>query len=119
MFTVYQTESTDGGKTWTKPHPILSRLAGAPPHLLKTSDGMLISSYAYREAPSAIKVMFSKDGGETWDADYTVHVNGKGWDMGYPATVELKDGSFLTVFYAHPEEDAPAVVMQQKWRIEK
>lgn len=119
MFTVYQTESEDGGKTWTKPHQILSRLGGSPPHILKTSSGMLISSYADREDPSSVKVMFSHDGGESWDMDHLICVNGKGWDMGYPSTVELTDGSFLTVYYAHPEEDAPAVIMQQKWRLEK
>ncbi len=119
MFTVFQTESDDGGKTWTKPAAILDRMAGAPPHILKTKSGMLISSYAYREEPSSVKVAFSRDGGETWDADHLICVNGKGWDMGYPSTVELKDGSFLTVFYAHPEEDAPAVIMQQKWKLEK
>ncbi len=119
MFTVYQTVSEDGGKIWTKPAAILDRMAGAPPHILKTKSGMLISSYAYREEPSSIKVMFSRDGGETWDADHLICINGNGWDMGYPSTVELNDGSFLTVYYAHPEEDAPAVIMQQKWRIEE
>ena len=119
MFTVFQTESYDGGKTWTKPYQILSRLGGSPPHILKTTSGMLVMSYAYREEPSSIKIAFSHDGGESWDTEHLVCVNGKGWDMGYPSTVELKDGSFLTVFYAHPEEDAPAVIMQQKWKIEE
>lgn len=119
MFTVFQTESTDGGKTWTKPHQILDRLGGAPPHILKTKSGMLICSYAYREDPSSIKVALSRDGGETWDAEHLICVNGKGWDMGYPSTVELNDGSFVTVFYAHADEEAPAVIWQQKWRIEE
>ena len=119
MYTTFQTESDDGGKTWTTPHPILDRMGGAPAHLLKTRSGMLISSYSYREDPSSIRVAFSHDGGETWDKDHTVYVSGKGWDMGYPATVELNDGGFATVFYAHTEEDAPAVIMQQKWRIEE
>ena len=42
-------------------------------------------------------------------------------DLGYPSTVELDDGSLLTVFYAHEgERDAtPAVIMQQKWKMEQ
>lgn len=119
LFTMYQSESKDGGKTWTKPFPILDRMGGSPPHILKTKSGMLICSYAYRKEPSSVKVMISLDGGKSWDADHVIYVNGKGWDMGYPATVELNDGSFLTVFYAHPEEDAPAVIMQQKWKLEE
>ena len=53
--------------------------------------------------------MFSADEGKTWSVDH---------DLGYPATVELSDGSLLTIFYAHPAEGQPAVIMQQKWRIE-
>ena len=119
MYTVFQSESTDGGKTWTTPHMILGRMGGAPAHLMQTRSGILICSYSYREEPSSIKVAFSRDGGETWDIDHLVCVNGKGWDMGYPSTVELNDGSFITVYYAHPKEDEPAVILQQKWRIEE
>ena len=40
--------------------------------------------------------------------------------MGYPATVELRDGSLLTVFYAKQNsDDEPAVIMGQKWRFEE
>ena len=114
-FTIYQAESYDGGKTWTKPHPILPRLGGAPPHLLKHSSGLLICTYGYRESPYGIKVMFSKDGGKTWDGDYDLYVSGISADLGYPSTIELSDDSLLTVFYAHETKDGPAVIMQQKW----
>jgi hypothetical protein len=46
-------------------------------------------------------------------------VNGYSGDLGYPTTVELNDGSMITVFYAHPSENEPAVIMQQKWSFEK
>lgn len=114
-FTIYQAESYDSGKTWTKPHPILPRLGGAPPHLLKHSSGLLICTYGYRESPYGIKVMFSKDGGKTWDGDYDLYVSGISADLGYPSTIELPDDSLLTVFYAHETKDGPAVIMQQKW----
>ena len=63
--------------------------------------------------------MFSLDGGETWDIDHDLYVNGVSADMGYPSTVELSDKSLATIFYATPESGAPAVIMQQKWRFEK
>ena len=116
-FTLYQTESHDQGKTWTKPHQILSDFGGAPAHILRLADGTLISSYGYREAPYAIRVMFSKDNGKTWDTDHEIYVNGVHADLGYPSTVQLKNGDFLTVFYAHEKPDAPAVILAQKWRI--
>ena len=119
IFTIFQSVSEDKGKTWSKPRQILERKGGAPAHLLRQSSGMLISTYGYREAPYGIKAMFSADGGETWDVGHDLYVNGISLDLGYPSTVELADGSLLTVFYAIPEKGAPAVVMQQKWRFEK
>lgn len=130
IFTLYQTESHDGGKTWTKPHQILDDLGGAPAHLLKLSSGAIVSTYGYRRDPVAVKAMISYDNGKTWDTDDNIIYTNpdftdnfdtrmKRWDMGYPATVELNDGSLLTVFYIHPTEDAPPVIMKQKWSFEK
>ena len=79
---------------------------------------MLISAYSYRQKPTGIHVMFSKDEGESWDIANELYVNDVNWDLGYPATVELSDGSLLTVFYAHPAEGEPAVIMQQRWKFE-
>ena len=50
---------------------------------------------------------------------YDVYVNNVSWDIGYPSTVELEDGSLLTMFYAHKSESEPAIIMQQKWGFEK
>ena len=123
VFTLYQSKSTDGGRTWSKPYPILAREGGAPAHLLQHSSGLLICTYGYRGEPMrtppfGIKVMFSQDNGETWSKSEDIYVNEVSLDLGYPSTVELKDGSLLTVFYAHLATDAPAVILQQKWRLE-
>lgn len=118
FFTVFQSKSKDGGRTWSAPHQILEDRGGAPAHLLLHSSGVLISTYGYREKPYGIKAMFSKDNGETWHTGYDIYVNGINGDLGYPCSIELKDGSILTVFYAHEKNEGPAVIMQQKWRIE-
>ena len=119
MFTIYQSKSTDNGQTWSVPSPLLDPLGGSPPHIFQHSSGMLICTYGYRQTPFGVKAMFSKDNGETWDAGYDIYVNGVSSDLGYPSTVELSDGSMLTVFYAHPAEGAPAVIMQQRWTFEE
>ena len=107
------------GKTWTKPHAVIDNCAGAPPHLFKAKDGTLICTYGHRKSvPYGIKAMFSFDGGKTWDTDHFLYENNISSDLGYPSTVELSDGSFITVFYAIDEKDGPAVIMQQKWRFE-
>lgn len=117
-FSTYQSESCDGGRTWTKPHALLSERGGAPAHLLMHSSGVLISAYGYRENPYGIRVMLSTDNAETWQTDLVLYDEGVDNDLGYPATVELPDGSLLTVFYAHENDDSPAVIMAVKWKIE-
>lgn len=116
-FTLYQTESVDGGKTWTKPVQILDDLDGAPAHLYMTSTGLLISAYGRRNIPYGVRVMFSKDYGKTWDTNHVLFENPIRRDGGYPSTVELNDGSLLTVFYTYPENENVAVICQQKWRV--
>ena len=123
LFTIYQARSFDGGRSWTKPKRILPMSGGAPAHLLIHSSGVLICTYGFRgdpmgSAPFGIRVMFSRDGGESWSASEELYTNDFSLDLGYPSTVELKDGSLITVFYAHLAPDEPAVILQQKWRIE-
>ena len=122
VFTLYQSKSTDGGRTWSTPRQILAREGGAPAHILQHSSGLLVCTYGYRgeplrTPPFGIKVMFSQDNGETWSKSEDIYVNEISLDLGYPSTVELKDGSLLTVFYAHLAPDEPAVILQQKWRL--
>ena len=119
LFTLFQSVSRDGGRSWSEPRQILSDLGGAPSHLLKTSSGMLICSYSYRCEPYSVRVMFSKDNGDTWEDGQDLYVNGVNKDLGYPSTVELSDGSFITVFYAHRAPGESAVILQQKWKTEE
>ncbi len=118
-FTVYQSESSDGGRTFTRPHQLLPDQGGSPAHLLILRDGTLLSTYGYREPPYGIKAMISRDGGRTWDTGHDLYVNGAHHDLGYPASVELESGDILTVFYARQEQTGPASIMQTVWRIEE
>lgn len=115
-FTVFQTRSADGGKSWSEPRQLLSDKGGSPAHLLCHSSGTLISVYGYREKPYRIRVMLSTDGGETWDTDYSIY-NGNSPDLGYPCSTELENGDILTVFYDHEKESGETVIFQQRWRI--
>jgi BNR/Asp-box repeat. len=116
VFTTYQCESFDNGKTFTKPHEIGLK-TGAPSHLLRHSSGILIASYGYREKPYGQRVMFSKDDGETWDMDYILRDDGPSSDLGYPCTVELADGSLLTVYYQQKTGEQNCVIMQSTWNL--
>lgn len=117
-FSTYQTESFDGGRTFTFPHALLPMRGGAPAHLLYHSSGVLLSVYGYREEPYGIRLMVSRDLGESWETGITLTDSYPSGDLGYPATAELSDGSLLTVYYAHETPASPAVIMQVKWQIE-
>ena len=111
-----QTESTDGGRTWSVPHSI--GVWGFPSYLLKLRDGRLLMTYGYRKAPIGNQARLSEDHGATWSEPLTISADAPLWDVGYPSTVELADGTFLTVWYEHPKESDKAVLRQAKWRFQ-
>lgn len=91
-----QSESSDGGKTWSVPRPI--GVWGLPSHLLRLRDGRLLMSYGYRRMPRGNHVRISEDHGRTWSEALIISNDGKG-DIGYPSTVELPSGELLTLWY--------------------
>lgn len=91
-----QTESSDGGKTWSVPRAI--GVWGLPSHLLRLRDGRLVMSYSYRRAPHGNQARLSSDHGRTWSAPMVLSDDGTG-DLGYPSTVELTNGELLSLWY--------------------
>jgi sialidase-1 len=118
-----QSESPDGGKTWLVPHPLKLQgggegVWGLPSHLLRLRDGRLLMSYGYRRKPFGNQARLSEDGGKTWSSPLTISEDGLGGDLGYPSTVELADGLFLTVWYESMREPrGRAVLRQAHWRL--
>ena len=115
LFTVYTCFSDDGGKTFTVPEKILPDTAGSPPHLYMHSSGALVLSYACRSGNCGIRARISRDGGETFGDEIKLTENAPSPDLGYPAIVERRDGSLLTVWYEKGEN--VAVIKQMIWRI--
>lgn len=111
-----QTESKDGGKTWTVPHPI--GVWGLPSHLLRLRDGRLLMTYGHRRQPFGNQARFSADHGRTWSEPVAVGADASTADLGYPSTVELGDGTLLTVWYEALKDQPRAVLRQSKWRLE-
>jgi photosystem II stability/assembly factor-like uncharacterized protein len=110
-----QTESTDGGKTWSVPHEI--GVWGMPSHLLRLKDGRLLMTYGHRRVPFGNQARISADHGKTWGEAITISADGIGGDLGYPSTVELPDGSLLTVWYETMKDPKMAVLRQSHWRL--
>lgn len=110
-----QTESTDGGRTWSVPRPL--SFHGHPPNLLRHSSGLLLLTYGYRQAPYGQRVAFSRDEGATWDHDWIIRDDGPDGDLGYPSTVELADGSLFTVCYQKEAGNEKCSLLWSRWAL--
>jgi hypothetical protein len=74
-------------------------------------------SYGYRRSPFGNQVRVSSDHGRTWSEPLTISDDGAGGDLGYPSTVQLDDGSLVTVWYERLSSSPFAVLRQAKWRL--
>lgn len=111
-----QVISTDGGKTWSEKVKVAD---GFPPHLARLRDGTLLMTYTWRKEPFGIRGKCSKDHGRTWSQELTLTNDAADWDLGYPSSVELTDGSLLTVWYETPKGTHKAVLRQTRWTLNR
>jgi hypothetical protein len=101
---LWETYSDDGGRNWVDPFP--TPLWGFPPHLTLLRDGRVVVVYGRRRPPFGQRAAVSVDG-ISWTADSEVVLrdDAPNEDLGYPASLELRDGSVLTVYYqSHPSD---------------
>ncbi len=110
-----QSESPDGGRTWTVPRSI--GVWGLPSHLLRLRDGRMLMTYGYRRAPFGNLARVSRDHGRTWSGPQVISADGAGGDLGYPSTVELADGGLLTVWYERMAASPKAVLRLARWSL--
>ena len=113
-FSMHLTASDDGGRTWT---PTRALRYGSPPHLCVHSSGALICTYGFRREPYGQRAVVSRDGGETWSDEIVLRDDGPSGDLGYPATVELSDGSLFTVYYQQMPGEEQCSLLWTKWAI--
>jgi sialidase-1 len=114
-FSMMQTESDDGGKTWSAARPL--GFHGSPPHLLRHSSGVLVLTYGYRQAPYGQRAALSHDDGATWEHDWIIRDDGPDGDLGYPSTVELGDGCLFTVCYQKAAAGEKCSLLWSRWSL--
>jgi len=110
-----QSESADGGKTWSVPRSI--GVWGMPSFLTRLADDRLLMTYGYRRKPYGNQARLSKDNDATWSEPITISDDGASHDLGYPSTVQLDDGMLLTVWYEKPADSPKAVLRQALWSL--
>lgn len=115
---LWQAESSDGGRSWSALRQM--SIWGKPPHLIRLKNGYLLVSYGHRRKPFGERACFSYDSGQTWDYAHEVILrdDAPNSDLGYPASVELEDGSILTVYYQIDQPGEKTCLMATHWRVE-
>jgi len=115
-FCIYTCFSEDGGKTWTHPQPL--DMTGSPPHMLMHSSGAMVLTYGRRAEPYSERARISWDNGKTFGEEITLST-AESSDLGYPSTVELSDGSLLTVYYQRFPGDSYCSILSTRWNLPK
>jgi sialidase-1 len=111
-----QSESTDGGLTWTAPR--VTNVQGYPPHIIRLRNNWLLAVYAKRWEPRGEYACVSRDDGVTWDVANEIKLaSAFSGDIGYPASVQLDDGSIWTVYYQAAQPGENPCLMGTHWRL--
>ncbi len=115
---IFTTHSQDG-RNWT-PLEKLEGVVGTPPHFFQTEEGVLVLTYSYRVNPAGVHGRLSYDGGYTWTDEFVLSdcVKANNWDLGYPCTTQLPDGTLITVYYSlSMSGDSFKSILYTRWKL--
>jgi hypothetical protein len=76
-----------------------------------------VMSYGHRRAPLGNQARISEDHGRTWSEPLLLSSDGASGDLGYPSSVQLTDGSLLTVWYESLKGSPFAQLRQVHWNL--
>ena len=114
---VRQSESVDGGHTWSVPRA--TPIRGLPPHAIRLRNDWLLVVYGKRWPPFGEYACISTDEGGTWEVESEIRLSrAPNRDLGYPASVQLDDGSILTVYYQVDRPDEKPCLMATHWELD-
>ena len=99
---LHQTLSDDAGWTWSVPHPL--DFEGYPAHLCQLENDRIVCTYGHRQPDYSIRIVWSDDGADHWSAPLTVRGRLPNKDLGYPCSVQRRDGGIFTVYYSQDEQ---------------
>jgi sialidase-1 len=87
-------------------------------HAAETSDGRLVLQIRNHDRQNAGETLQSESSdGRSWSEPLIISDDGSGGDLGYPSTVQLADGSLLSVWYEVLSGSPRAVLRQAHWTL--
>ena len=95
---IYQSESTDGGFTWSPPRQLA--FWGSPTHCIRTADGRIVIVYGRRKPPFGIRAAVSENDGVTWGPEIVIRDDSPNDNLGYPSVIEYAPAKLFTAYYA-------------------
>lgn len=111
---ICMSSSTDGGRTWSPPTPVVGRGDGCwrKDGLIKTEgvayrspwpmllkDGSILVVFGRRRPPRGIGGVLSRDQGKTWSEEFVIRDDASTDDIGYPVGCQLDDGRIFAAYY--------------------
>jgi sialidase-1 len=115
-----QTVSREMGlfRTWALPQK--NGIEGYPPHLLKLTDGTLVCTYGFRKEPFGIRASLSYDQGESWEIarEVVLRKDGGNSDLGYAKSVQLPNGTLLSVYYIGETDQPFTEIAGTIWKVQ-
>jgi hypothetical protein len=113
---LYQCESDDEGRTWTRPYPLFwqysrygrrRELAGTDPDIVEMSDGTLAMSYGHKPdyEDHGNFVAFSVDQGRSWTQQTRLSSS---VTMAYTGVREVAPGELFVVYTTSDSQDSTA-----------
>ena len=116
---LWQTESEDGGRTWTEARP--TEIWGLPPHMILLRDNRILLTYGHRRAAFGQRACVSSDGGRTWDYknEILIRDDAANGDLGYPASIQMDGETILTVYYQIDQPGEKTCLMWTFWKLPK
>lgn len=104
------TESSDDGYHWSPPRK-LTKEGQHPADIRLLKTGRLLVTYGNRLRPYGVGCVLSGDGGKTWDYEHRRMLawDSQNTDCGYPSTVQLEDGTVLTMYYSVGTQSVPDI----------
>jgi len=104
------TESSDDGYHWSPPRNLTKR-GQHPADVCLLKSGTLLVTYGNRLRPCGVGCVVSRDRGKTWDYEHRLMLawDSQNADCGYPSTVQIDDGTILTVYYSVGTRSLPGL----------